>query len=221
DPPAVFMNERDIAMYADDEAYPLLNLSNNIEEDPQLVDTDMRAEIDAGYAKYGSELCDSFIPGNPAFEGYLHHYPGGDGVQDVFFFVEWPLAENLAYTNSTLLAHSTTGGPIGDPRWYSEGGTGVNSSTLPEATMSNYPNPFTGSTTISYSIRNESDVKLSVFDISGREVTVLVDQNQSGGTYQVDWNGASDAGLAMPGGIYFYQIRRGNSIETQKMLLVR
>ncbi|MCK5794017.1 MAG: right-handed parallel beta-helix repeat-containing protein, partial [Anaerolineales bacterium] len=69
DPVAVFMNERDLAMYADADSYPLLNESNNIEEDPMFTDTDMQAEMDAGYAKYGTGLFDSFIPDGPAFEG--------------------------------------------------------------------------------------------------------------------------------------------------------
>jgi len=67
----------------------------------------------------------------------------------------------------------------------------------------NYPNPFNPLTNIKYSVKGQrSNVKLTVFDITGKEVTTLVDQEQSAGTYRVDWNASGFAS-----GIYFYSLK--------------
>ena len=95
----------------------------------------------------------------------------------------------------------------------------------------NYPNPFNPSTTIKYQIpdqvRNdkmfvtlsgaeESFVTLKVYDILGREVAFLVNENQKPGNYKVVWN-ASD----LPSGVYFYELSYGAFIETKKLTLIK
>jgi photosystem II stability/assembly factor-like uncharacterized protein len=80
----------------------------------------------------------------------------------------------------------------------------------------NYPNPFNPSTNIKYQIQKNSFVNLKVFDILGKEVTVLVDEKQSAGAYEVTF----DAG-SLNSGIYFYQLISGNFKETKKLLLVK
>ena len=80
----------------------------------------------------------------------------------------------------------------------------------------NYPNPFNPSTVISYRLPASSHVTLKVYDISGRDVAVLVDAERAAGRYTVTWN-ASD----IPSGAYFYRLTSGGFVETKKMLLVR
>ena len=85
----------------------------------------------------------------------------------------------------------------------------------------NYPNPFNPATSIKYSIpinvkRETKNVKLIVYDILGREVATLVNQQQKPGNYEVTW-GASN----QPSGVYFYKLNAGNFIETKKMILLR
>jgi len=80
----------------------------------------------------------------------------------------------------------------------------------------NYPNPFNPTTTISYQIPKQCHVTLKVFDILGREVSVLVDKIQDAGFKTVDF----DAGN-LAGGIYFYKIHAGSYIETKKLLLLK
>ena len=213
DPVATFMNSRDLAMYADDATWPLLNQSNNIEEDPKMVDQTMSQECIAGYAKYGNELFDSFI-GGAAFEGYLHHYPGGDGVDDITFMIEWPLAENLAYSSDVVKKASSTGGPVGALRWMGGPDAIGENNLIAESNLKNYPNPFTSATNISYNLKHSSDVRLSVVNITGQEVAVLVNENQSTGEHSIRWN-AND----FPAGIYFVKLEMGSQTTTSKMIL--
>lgn len=80
----------------------------------------------------------------------------------------------------------------------------------------NYPNPFNPSTTIRFSIPKASNVTLTVYDAIGREVTKLVDEQMSAGTYNVDWNASNNAS-----GIYFYRITADNNVQVKKMILVK
>lgn len=80
----------------------------------------------------------------------------------------------------------------------------------------NYPNPFNPSTTISFYMPEEGNVKLSVFNIVGQPVAVLLQENRSKGEHSLEWD-ASD----MPSGIYIYQLEVGTKIMTRKMTLVK
>jgi C1A family cysteine protease len=86
----------------------------------------------------------------------------------------------------------------------------------------NYPNPFNPTTTISYQLAAYSHITLSVFDITGREVTILVNQNQSAGSYQIKFNGSG-----LPSGMYIYRLSaksstgEENCLETKKMILLK
>lgn len=84
------------------------------------------------------------------------------------------------------------------------------------ALIQNYPNPFNPSTVIRFELPIASDVVLSVFDMLGREVARLVDGNTTAGRYQVTWNADN-----YPSGIYFYQLRAGETIITKRMMLMR
>jgi hypothetical protein len=80
----------------------------------------------------------------------------------------------------------------------------------------NYPNPFNPITVISYQLSAFSNVKLTVFDILGREVTTLVNEEKQPGTYEVKFDATS-----LSSGIYFYRLQAGSFVETKKMILIR
>jgi hypothetical protein len=84
------------------------------------------------------------------------------------------------------------------------------------ALNANYPNPFNSSTTISYVIPSESKVTLEIYDILGKRITSLVNQQQQPGTYQVNWNAAD-----MPSGAYFARLKAGEKLQTTKMILMK
>ena len=80
----------------------------------------------------------------------------------------------------------------------------------------NYPNPFNPYTTIKYQVPELSFVSLKVYDVLGREVATLVNEEKSAGTYEVEINEAS-----LSSGIYFYNLQAGSFIETKKMVLMK
>ncbi len=80
----------------------------------------------------------------------------------------------------------------------------------------NYPNPFNPTTTITYSIKSSSNVRLTVYDILGREVAVLVNGFQNSGSHKIIF---SDHNLAS--GLYLYRLQAGNDISTKKMMLLK
>ena len=80
----------------------------------------------------------------------------------------------------------------------------------------NYPNPFNPSTSIKYSLPEASFTTLKIYDALGNEVTVLVNEVKSAGTYQAEFN-ASD----LSSGIYFYNIQAGAFNQTNKMILMK
>lgn len=85
------------------------------------------------------------------------------------------------------------------------------------ALLQNYPNPFNPSTTITYSIPEQSDVELKVFDILGREVTTLVNmEQQTAGEYKVPFNAST-----LSSGVYIYSIRAGNFRSSKKLMLLK
>ena len=80
----------------------------------------------------------------------------------------------------------------------------------------NYPNPFNPTTMINYQLPVTSSVSLKIYDILGREVATLVNQEQSTGSYKIDFNASS-----LASGVYFYQLKAGTFIETKKMILIK
>ncbi|MCL5029360.1 MAG: T9SS type A sorting domain-containing protein [Bacteroidetes bacterium] len=80
----------------------------------------------------------------------------------------------------------------------------------------NYPNPFNPTTTLSFVIGHSSFVTLIVYDILGREVATLVNEEKRAGTYEATWNAEG-----LSSGVYFYQLKTGNYVETKKMILLR
>lgn len=80
----------------------------------------------------------------------------------------------------------------------------------------NYPNPFNPSTTIKYGIPQASHVKIVLYDILGREVTMLVNEVKNTGYYTVRFNASS-----LASGVYFYRIEAGNYAQVKKMMLLK
>ena len=84
----------------------------------------------------------------------------------------------------------------------------------------NYPNPFNPTTVIKYSVPKQSNVKLIIFDALGREVATLVNEEKQPGSYKVEFQSAVN-NQQLASGIYFYQLRAGDFIQTKKMVLLR
>ncbi len=82
--------------------------------------------------------------------------------------------------------------------------------------QSNYPNPFNPSTTIEYSVGQPAEVTLNVYNMLGREVATLVDEQKSAGAYKVQFDARN-----LSSGVYFYRLQAGNKSQVQKMTLIK
>jgi hypothetical protein len=80
----------------------------------------------------------------------------------------------------------------------------------------NYPNPFNPVTSLQYAIGSRQFVTLKVYDVLGNEVAVLVSEEKEAGNYNVEFDGTD-----LPSGIYFYQLKAGEYLQTKKMLLLK
>ncbi len=80
----------------------------------------------------------------------------------------------------------------------------------------NFPNPFNPITRIHYQITQTSIVTLKVYDVLGNEVTTLVNEEKTSGSYEIEFSGND-----LPSGVYFYQLQAGSFVETNKMVLIK
>jgi len=80
----------------------------------------------------------------------------------------------------------------------------------------NYPNPFNPITTIQYELPQRSYVQITIYDLLGYEVATLVSEIQDAGYKSIQWNAST-----VPSGMYFYQIKAGEYVQTRKMLLIK
>jgi len=94
----------------------------------------------------------------------------------------------------------------------------ADNSSLPKdySLNQNYPNPFNSSTIISYSIPKREHVSLNVYDIKGRKLETLVNKTQPAGSYEVNFDASN-----YTSGVYLYQLKAGEFVETGKMLLLK
>src|ERR1043165_5508218 len=82
----------------------------------------------------------------------------------------------------------------------------------------NYPNPFNPTTKIRFEVpagKSVAQTFLSMYDVLGKEVATLVNEQLKPGVYEVEWNAAN-----YPSGVYFYKLSAGDFTETRKMVLV-
>lgn len=129
------------------------------------------------------------------------------------------LENNTLYWWRVAAGNSFGWGEFSEARSFSLAVTNIKDDTeLPGefALDQNYPNPFNPNTNISYRLANDSYVTLKVYDLLGEEVVSLVDEVQTKGNYTIGFNGNN-----LTGGVYFYQLRAGELLETKKMILLR
>jgi VCBS repeat-containing protein len=85
----------------------------------------------------------------------------------------------------------------------------------------NYPNPFNPITTLRYDLPENSIVRITIYNVQGREIKVLVNQYQEAGYKSVRWNATNNYGKPISAGMYFYKIRAGEFTQTKKMVLLK
>ena len=138
---------------------------------------------------------------------------------DIIFNVTyWYWLESISISgDAELFGPITLTIPYNDPN--------SNSTPIPieYGLFQNYPNPFNPSTEISFMLTVDSRVELSIYDIEGRKVITLLDNEIVSGEqiHSIVWNGKDQAGKNVSSGIYFYKLSDGENIETRRMLLIK
>lgn len=150
------------------------------------------------------------------------------GQSDSSFSVAVPmgLAERASSVAVLVNGKVDTNATVALVDVYSIGDTGssIGSGQLPASVAvptdydlsQNYPNPFNPTTTITFAVPSSGFVSLKVYDVLGREVKTLADDNESAGYHSVIFN-ASD----LPSGVYFYRIDAGKYTSVKKLMLVK
>lgn len=221
-----WMNERTIAMFADDTNYPLFTEENNSTKADLGVPT---FETPIPTTGKFVEWLDKGCWGNPqdatirfAWEKEGAEIPNND--------LDWPPLEDLRLTSSAFVGDD--GLPLGDQNWYAERavrwdmtGWGRETVSISENSLTNstlnlqsYPNPFKGETTIVFNLDNTENVKLSVYDQMGRVVANLFNGTKSSGQHTVVWNGTSNSGQKVANGLYFIRVNSETGAMSQKLL---
>ena len=143
---------------------------------------------------------------------YYNKNPYYHTTEDVFETINIELVKRITQLNLATLAS------------YNGTATGVESedvSTPDQLSLSqNYPNPFNPSTVIKYHLQESSHVTLKVFNMLGKEVSVLIDGNKASGTHEVVFD-ANSIGEELASGIYLYQLRTDRSVISNKMTLIK
>jgi len=101
--------------------------------------------------------------------------------------------------------------------------TGIVEGALPSAVSlaPNYPNPFNAATSIEFTVHSSQNVRVDVFDISGRAMRNLHDGEVSAGAHKLLWDGTTDAGELAGSGVYMLRLTAGDSVLQRKMLLIK
>lgn len=123
----------------------------------------------------------------------------------------------VTVTAANCVPHGSSVEVNGDSTGVDGGDVDVRSTALRQ----NYPNPFNPATSISFSLTERTHVTLEVFDVSGRRVAVLLNDDVEAGVASVRWDGRDDSGRNAASGTYFVRMTAGDSFFERKMTLLR
>jgi hypothetical protein len=161
------------------------------------------AGSNAGITKF-TDLIENFS--QSAYKSTIDNLPIGSLIWDDNAFAHYNSADD--YQN-VIMRYINLGGSM----------TGVKESPGVAHNFNlsqNYPNPFNPSTVIKYHLSTATHVRMTIFDMLGREVRTLLNEQKSAGSYQVNWNASG-----VPSGVYFYRLQAGSFSETKKLILLK
>jgi flagellar hook assembly protein FlgD len=87
--------------------------------------------------------------------------------------------------------------------------------------VQNYPNPFNPVTTVEFSLPNDDQVNLAIYDLLGKRIRTLIDGKYSAGEHKVVWDATDESGKSVSSGTYFYVLTTKNARMTRKMTLLK
>ncbi len=155
-----------------------------------------------------------YVPGSAPWGNYRYRvnigiYPDSTVDADSLSFLKWPGLDAIG-----------KGGGWNTHGWtvfgWDENTDAASIQHSSFGILHSYPNPFNASTALSFKMQAASNVKLAVYDVSGREVSVLVEGYHNAGTHRTVWDAST-----VSSGVYFAKLTAPGSTQTQKLLLVK
>jgi len=150
------------------------------------------------------------------------HFGLGDATLIDSLKIEWPSGAVEIYTGLSAdhFYTATEGQGVVTTIQPERDGQG---SVIPEyfRLEQNYPNPFNPRTNLGFGISDFGFVSLSIFDVVGKKIIILVEKELPPGEYEVQWDGRDSAGRKVESGVYFYTLKAGGFQATRKMVLAR
>ncbi len=227
-----------LTLTRNDLAQILVNKKNAGEKVHVVLDNNIDAGNQFNYLKNNG--VDILLKGD-AIKGYLHHkyavidadITSADQVV-ITGSHNWSTAAENSNNENTLIIHDNRIANLYlqefKARYLEAGGmdiiTGIEKQSDNEkpadfSLSQNYPNPFNPTTTILFSLPVYSYVVIKVYDILGREIATLVNEEKAPGSYEVKFNAHSNGGNNLASGIYFYRITAGSFTATKKFVLLK
>lgn len=163
---------------------------------------EIRIKIDEENFKIVSNFNDDFSVTEEEAIGIEFEYETGKDFKDSKFTTGIALISEIQSKDSFTQRENDTNSSLNERESYFD--------------AKNYPNPFNPTTTISFTLKESSYVKLTVYDRLGREVKTLIDENKNAGTHTTEFNASG-----LPSGIYFYRIKTDSKTEVRKMILAK
>jgi len=159
-------------------------------------------EFAIAYSKMG------IISGTPKTIGFMFGFGDDPGETDCWF---WP-------QNGWYITPDSWANMVSTDNW-GNGGVGTAEKIITgNHHLKNYPNPFSQSTVIGYQLSVSCEVILKIYNLSGKEVQTLVNENQSAGKHSITWDGKDSKGNKLTSRLYFCQLITGKQVDTKKML---
>ncbi len=100
-------------------------------------------------------------------------------------------------------------------------GDSENTQTIDKLNLTNYPNPFNPSTTISFTLDKQDNVELSIYNLKGQRISTLTDRILTEGNHTVNWNGIDKQNRQVTSGVYFVRLKTSNLEMTRKIILIK
>ena len=171
----------------------------------------------------GSNVVINWSAPSRGLENYTIYRNGGEIAAGVVnaFYVDMNV-ENGTYIYTVAAVY--TGGYSSEP---SEGfevtvGVAADDPTIPDVTVlnGNYPNPFSGSTAISFSLKETGNVSIDIYNMKGQLVKTLVDNELAANNHSITWNGRDNNNNEVSSGMYFYKMSVGNEYSSIKKMVI-
>ncbi len=183
-------------------------------------------EIDYQAFKGAFEGNEHFVHANKVSEGIAKFlFASAEGQMDAFELGSLKFKKSNAILSSTVssLYKINGGSPQTGPTLSLDGVTSAQEEVIPTdyKLSQNYPNPFNPTTTIEFALPQADHVSIKIYDMLGREVATLINDQRSAGNHSIAWNGLNDYGQKVSSGSYIYRITAGNFVETKKMMLLK